>query len=488
MAQARDGVFSPGYRALSIGILVLMTSIAVEGMAVATIVPTAATELGGLEWYGWAFSAFMLTSLLGAIGGGELADKRSPAVAGKLALALFAVGLLVAGCAPSWPVLLVGRAFQGFGAGGMGTLAYLAVARGYPEPLRPRLLALLSSAWVLPALVGPALAGQVAEHATWRLVFLGILVPVGCGAAVLVPALGNLPTPAASPSNELLRGAPENPRDPRRLRHALQLALGMGIALFAAGSSALFVAIGIGLVGVTLSVPALRALLPPGTLSARPGLPAAVGIRGLLAFGFLGCEALVPLGLAQERGLPPSLVGLALTASALTWVAGTWLQDRAENRADGGGVLGTRGVRVRIGLGLVLVGIVGVALVVLSPTIPVVLSVLAWAVGGLGMGLAYPGSTLVALGDPRGQGGFGAASLLVAETVGIAAGAGAGGALVAVTVHVGRDLAFGLGSAFALSAAAIVLALLPAFRLMLFTPQRAPAEAPRREALTAGPR
>src|SRR5207248_11221286 len=125
-------------------------------------------------------------SLVGAIGGGELADRRSPARAGQLALAVFAVGLLVAGSAPGWPMLLVGRALQGLGAGGLGTLAYLAVARGYPEPLRPRLLALLSTAWVLPALIGPAVAGVVAEHATWRLVFLGIVAPVAAGAVFLV--------------------------------------------------------------------------------------------------------------------------------------------------------------------------------------------------------------------------------------------------------------------------------------------------------------
>ena len=86
--QPDGGVFSAAFRGLSIGILVLMTSIAVEGMAVATVMPTAAADLNGLEWYGWAFSAFMLASLVGAIGGGELADQRSPALAGQLALAV----------------------------------------------------------------------------------------------------------------------------------------------------------------------------------------------------------------------------------------------------------------------------------------------------------------------------------------------------------------------------------------------------------------
>src|SRR5437660_2361496 len=94
--QPDGGVFSAAFRGLSIGILVLMSSIAVEGMAVATVLPTAALELGGLEWYGWSFSAFMLASLIGATAGGQLADSRSPAFAGGMALALFATGLLIA--------------------------------------------------------------------------------------------------------------------------------------------------------------------------------------------------------------------------------------------------------------------------------------------------------------------------------------------------------------------------------------------------------
>jgi MFS family permease len=86
-------------------------------------------------------------------------------------------------------VLLLGRALQGFGGGGLGAIAYLAIARGYPERLRPRVLALVSSAWVLPALVGPAVAGQVADHLSWRLVFVGILPLLGVRAWLLVVSL-----------------------------------------------------------------------------------------------------------------------------------------------------------------------------------------------------------------------------------------------------------------------------------------------------------
>jgi MFS family permease len=454
-------VFAPPHRALSIGILVSISAIATEGMAVATVLPTAATELGGLDGYGWAFSAFMLASLVGAIAAGRAADRGTVTGPARLGFAMFAAGLIVAGLAPNWPVLLLGRGLQGFGGGSLGAVAYLAVARGYPEALRPRLLALVSSAWVIPALLGPAVAGQVAEHSSWRLVFLGILPLVAGGAAMLVSALARLP--AAAPEARA--------QDRGRLLTAVRLAVGVGLMLWATDWSSFALGLVLAALGAVLAVPALRSLLPAGTFSASPGLPAAVAIRGLLAFGFFGSEALIPLGLATVRELPPSAVGLALTAGALLWVAGAWLQDRDEARTGGSGE--QRALRVRAGLGLILVGIAGVAAVILSESLPILLGVAAWGVAGLGMGLAYPGSTLVALGAPSAAGGLAAASLQVAETVGFAAGAGAGGALIALAAHLERGLPAGLGWAFVLMAGAIVLAFASAIRLVAY---------PRREA------
>lgn len=455
------GVFSSPHRALSIGILVSISAIATEGMAVATVMPNAATELGGLDGYGWAFSAFMLLSLVGAIAAGRAADGGSVTGPASLGFGMFAAGLIVAGLAPNWPVLLLGRALQGFGGGSLGAVAYIAVARGYPEALRPRLLALLSSAWVLPALLGPAIAGQVAEHASWRLVFLGILPLVAGGAGMLVSALGKLQD-SASETRE---------QDPRRLLTAVRLAVGVGLMLWAAGWSWPSPGLILAALGAVLAVPALRSLLPSGTFSASPGLPAAVAIRGLLAFGFFGCEALIPLGLASVRELSPSALGLALTAGALLWVSGAWLQDRDEARTRGS--KGQRALRVRIGLGLILIGIGGVGAAILSASLPTLLAMAAWGVAGLGMGLAYPGSTLVALGDPSARGGFAAASLQVAETVGFAAGAGAGGALISLAAHLERGLSEGLGWGFLLMAGAILLAFASALRLVAYSRREA---------------
>jgi MFS family permease len=457
--QDSGGVFAASHRALTVGILLAVTAIACEGMAVSTVMPSIAVALGGLADYGWAFSAFMLASLIGAIAAGRSSDRLDVLSPARLGFASFAVGLVLGGFAPAWPVLLAARAVMGFGAGCLIGVAYVAVARGYPESLRPRLMALLSSAWVIPALVGPAVAGQVAEHASWRLVFIGIVPPTVLAAWMLLPRLSRLSVPGGRSA-----GTSEAADGDGRLRTALRLSLGVALALAAVSVNALLLSLALVAVGIALALPALERLLPDGTTRARNGLPAAVCLRGLLAFGFFGAEALIPLGLATSRDLPPSLVGLALTAGALAWVAGSWGQDRAEAAAAGS--MSQRALRAAGGLVFVLAGIGCAAAVIGNPGLPVELAVVAWALGGLGMGVAYPAATLTALGSAAsGAEGSAAASLQIAETIATAVGTGAAGALFALAASLGRPMSEGLAWGFVLAAAAIVLAIVPAIRL-----------------------
>jgi MFS family permease len=193
-------------------------------------------------------------------------------------------------------------------------------------------------------------------------------------------------------------------------------------------------------------------------------MPAAVAVRGVLAFSFFGSEALIPLGLSTQRGLPPSLVGLSLTAGALAWVTGSWTQDRAE--AWAGGSLVARSVRVAAGLVLIALGIATSGIVILTPTLPVELVVAGWALGGLGMGVSYPGTTLTALDlAPAGQEGLAASALQVAETVGIATGTGAAGALFELATQMQHPMGDGIAWAFAMAVAVVLLGLIPALRL-----------------------
>jgi MFS family permease len=185
----------------------------------------------------------MLASLVGAIAAGQAADRQNAMLPARLGFLCFAAGLIVAGLAPLWPILLVGRLVQGFGAGSLMAVSFVAIARCYEEALRPRMMAILSSAWIVPSLVGPALAGQVAEHASWRWVFLAILPPVAIAAAMLLPTLGRVFATSEDPAplRELIGG---------RVLTSLRLTAGVALILFAADLPALPIAVLVGALGL----------------------------------------------------------------------------------------------------------------------------------------------------------------------------------------------------------------------------------------------
>src|SRR3712207_6349863 len=266
-----------------------VTLIALEAMAGGTAMPTAVTELDGLAWYAWPFSAYLVASVVGMVLGGEAGDRRGPRVALPLGVATFAAGLLVAGVATHMAVLVAGRAVQGLGAGVLATLLYVIAGQAYDGPLRPRLFGAISAAWVLPALVGPLIAGIVTTSTSWRMVFLGLLPFVLVGLLLLVSASR---LPATEPPDE---HAP-------RSRAGWALLAGVGIALLQyAGQRLDLVALAVAIAGGAALVTGLRRLLPRGTARVRRGLPAVVGSRGLLAGSFFGMDALLPLTLTALK-------------------------------------------------------------------------------------------------------------------------------------------------------------------------------------------
>src|SRR5260370_42501312 len=111
------GLFAPQRRALTTGLVLSITFVASEALAVVTVMPVVAHDLGGLRLYGWVFSGFMLGSVVGIVMAGREADRRGPAVPFVAGLVLFGVGLAVRGLAPTVGGLAAGRVRPGPGAG-----------------------------------------------------------------------------------------------------------------------------------------------------------------------------------------------------------------------------------------------------------------------------------------------------------------------------------------------------------------------------------
>jgi MFS family permease len=441
-----DGLWAPARRRLTTGLVLGTTFIAAEALAVITIMPRVARDLGGLRLYGWVFSAFMLGSLVGTVAAGRDADRSGPARPFAIGLALFGSGLAVAGLAPSMPVLVIGRVLQGLGAGAVPAVSYVAIGRSLPGRLRAQMMAVLSTAWVLPGLLGPVLSAEVAELVGWRWVFLGLIPLVGVAGLLALPALIRLGRPHTAPAVE------------HRLIDAVRVAAGSGLLLAGLTSHSALATGALVVGGLAVGLPALRRLVPTGTLTAQPGLPAAILSRGLLTFAFFGGDAFVTFTITIALHHSTATASVAITGSTLAWAAGAWLQVRLSRRWQGRDV-------VRAGLILILAGIAGMV-GSLRPAVPVSEAVLAWTIAGVGIGLAYAPTSLMMLREaPGGGDGWASASLNLSDVLGTALGTGVSGAAIVVGADHGWSTSTAVTIAFAVAATAALVALALTWRL-----------------------
>lgn len=474
LSQAADGgLWSPQRRNLTVGLVLTITLVAFEALAVSTIMPVVARELGDLELYGWVFTTFMLGSLIGIVVSGGVIDRRGLGLPFSVGLGLFAFGLVLGGLAPSMPVLIMARFIQGLGAGTVPPIAYVAIGRSLPEHLRPQMFATLSTAWVLPGVIGPAVSGIVADTIGWRVVFLGLLPFIAAAAAISFPAIRRIgPAQAADERQaEVLAAASLG----RRLPLALLVALGTGMFLAGLGSPTPWLAVGLMVLGGLLAGMALRYLTPPGTLRLGRGLPTAVAMRGMLTFAFFAVDAYVALALVEWRGLSATQAGISLTAATLTWTAGSWIQARLAVRW-------TPDRFVRAGLVAVVTGL-ALFMIVLLPDVSPWLAVPTFGLAGLGMGLAYAPLTLIVLSEaPQAEQGSASSALSLTDSLGTALGTGVTGAIVAISIRAGDGPAPGLAGGFAVALVIGLLALLASHRLRTGTGATSPRTLVAREA------
>ena len=161
-----------------IGIFATVFLVAFEAMAVAAAMPIAAAELDGLGLYAWSFTGFLVASLVAMVAAGEVADRLGPRRPLFGGVAVFIVGLVLAGMAQSMVPFVLARAIQGIGGGFIIVALYLVVARAFDEDVRPRVFAIMAAGWVLPSVVGPTVAGLPRRA---RVVAVGLPRPRSAG-------------------------------------------------------------------------------------------------------------------------------------------------------------------------------------------------------------------------------------------------------------------------------------------------------------------
>ncbi len=424
------------------GLLLLEALVAVQVLVVTTILPAIEQDLGGLRLYGWALSASSFAAFAAIPIASRAADRSGPRKLLALTLSVVVGGMAVSALAPSMLVVAVGRFIQGAGAGALYAVSLATVAKTYPSRLRPRVLALLASMWILPGLFGPPLGAICATTVGWRWAFLAPIPILAVAAWLVLPAMGS-----RSPVDEGIH---------LPIRGPVQLMFGAGLFLGALTGGRGWT-IPLAVLGLLVALPALSGIVPAGTFRARPGLPAAAAGAFLLSVAFYAINGFVPLMLTEVRRLSIGEASIVVTMSTVAWALGSWWQSRKVASS-------TPGNLVRIGAVLIAVGTLAVAGGMWG--IPIWISYAGWGLSGIGMGIAFPTFPLAVMGEAaEGRESRELSATLLMDTLGVAIGAGLGGASIALSQSWGASLRAGLVGTFAVGAVAMVLLFAVAPRL-----------------------
>jgi MFS family permease len=279
-------VFSGSLGRLAFALFLLEVLAAMQILVVATLLPVIAKDLHGLRLYGWAFSASGLATVMTIPLGGRAIDRIGPRKPFVVALGVFVAGTVVAGLAPTMPVFVMARFLQGAGAGAEYAVGLGAVAKAFPEAHRPRVLALLAVAWVLPGLVGPSYGALLAGTIGWRWAFLTMVPLLVASGWLAFRGLGGIHVAAAGE---------------QRVDVVRPLVLAVGTAAALAGLtnvSPWSVPLIAG--GVAVALPAGMRLVRGG--AGGPGLALGLVAGFLLSLSFFAVDGFVPLLLTSVRG------------------------------------------------------------------------------------------------------------------------------------------------------------------------------------------
>lgn len=396
-----------------------------------TILPSIVREIGGLHYYAWNTTLFVIASILGAALSSPLIVRGGPRGSYLLASLIFISGTLVCATASTMEIMLVGRFIQGFSGGILLALAYAMVRRVFAEPLWPRALALLSSMWGVATLLGPAIGGISAEIGVWRGAFF-FLVPL----AGIVALAAVLVLPAREEGGGEMEPLP-----------VVQLAL-LTLAVFAASwggvgagilSTAVAMAVALVLVAVMVGVErrAKHRLLPAGTLVLPTALGSLYAASALLVVTVTCTEIFLPLFLQELHGSSPLQAGYIAAVMSAGWTAaaiyGAGLQGRRRTRAVHAGPI----------LSFVSMAVLGVVVSwpgVDSDRLALAIICGALVIGGIGVGLSYPHlSAAVLRVAPESEEDNAASSIMTVQLCATAFGAAFAGLAVNLAGASGGD-------------------------------------------------
>lgn len=351
-------IFAGARGRVALGLLVVEFTAATQSLVVTTVMPKIASDLHGLALYGFAYAALFGASLVAMAFAGPVADRYGTWRVLGVAYVLAFAGLLGSMLSPTMPLFVAARALEGFGGGLDYVVSVAAIAKLYPENLRPRVFAWISAMWIVPGLLGPGLGALIAATFGWRYVFALFIPLVVLSAILVLPALRGM-TPVAREGDPL---------------------------------------------------GAIRILFSREILLLKDPRSFAIAAFVALQAAFFGADAYVSLMLTGLRGLSLASAGICITLAVVGWTIGSTIQPRLLSR------IGTRGLVVT-GAVLGLCALTLMLAVVLGA--PVAVAFIGWSIGGTGIGLSFATLQLASIaGWPEGSEGTVSSATLLAGTLG----------------------------------------------------------------------
>ena len=352
---------------------------AINTFIVVTVMPSVVRDIGGMAFFAWSTTLYVVASLIGGAACSRLLHRLGAQGTYRLALLLFGLGTAACALAPNMAVLLAARLLQGLGAGLLSALSFSMVQLLFPAALWSRALSMISVAWGVATLAGPAVGGIFAEYGAWRGAFwstFALVPPMALLVAVALP-------------RDLARASA--PRQPMALLNLAVLAASV-MAVSIGGTSG---SLGGNLVGLSLAAAGMAwffrleatarlHLLPRGGTDPRTRLGAAYGAMMMLAFG-VNTEIFVPYFLQVLHGMTPLHAGYLSAVMSAGWTTGAVLSS--------GGTRGRVALSMRMGPLMM-----AMSIAVLSVLMPqhdaaggaVAVIGICLAAMGLGIGLAWP--------------------------------------------------------------------------------------------------
>lgn len=397
-----------GALALATGVVVLEFAAAVTSFVFATVLPAVATELGARAHLGLLlagatlglFTALPLASrVLHRLGAGRTLAVGMAGYLGGLTLAATARSALVFGA---------GEVLNGFAGGLLAVYGMSAVIGRLDDALRAKVVAAASAMWILPALVAPPVV-LVLQHALgWRWT-LSLPLPFVLAGRLLV-----------------VRAVPDRVQAPGRpLGRTLLIPAGVAGLVLTTWWPVM-------LVGAVLATVGVVAILPDGTARLRRGAPASLAALVFFGAGYFGAHGMVTVLLTDGYHASITQAAVVLSASSLAWGLTTLVASRLRWTPP-----------AWVGLGVAAAATLALAVLSSVPG-----AVVAWTLGGVGIGLAYPRMYLAATTDSSIPATELATAAITAEGFGALFGRAAGGAVVTLAVGAGLAVPHALTIAY----------------------------------------